>query len=567
MGVDISRKDIEKFINIVNEQSKRIESLEKEVRILKTKKTTYQEVEEVPEEKPSKKEKSKPEKEWNISPTTIITTIGIIGVVISLVSFFMYAIANKWIGPSGQISIGVILGLILFIIGFKLYDKHQKWSITTYGGAIFIEFLSIGFGVWYYGIINEIFAFVLLLIFLVIGILLSIKYDSLILAYFAIIGGFVTPQISKMYTSPLFTILFLLILSIGVLFLSKNKNWPSLRLVSYLYLIGYEFYIYSSFGNNYYNKLSPELSIFFIILFFLIFNISSIMLSVRKDEKISMLDVVLLNLNTFITGILLETTFFNGTVEIISEKTFGLILLVFSFIFLFEVYFIKKEFSKNNNIKPTIYSLYTSGIILVNIGLILVFNDNNIWNNLAILLIPQWALYSYLSKKPNDSNFYRVFEYIFLGVTLIWWIIHIYTPYSPTDSALIIIYMTAFILILTYFVMKGVNEKVNSFVLVCLAYFYFYSLMKYVQDASNMDSNIATTILSVLWLGYTLTLYIKTRGDEHHKVTKVLSLIFLTITLLKIAFMDLTRLDGVVRIVAFMVLGILLLIGGYILKK
>jgi len=114
---------------------------------------------------------------------------------------------------------------------------------------------------------------------------------------------------------------------------------------------------------------------------------------------------------------------------------------------------------------------------------------------------------------------------------------------------------------------KDLFKEVNSFLLIFLGYTFFYPLTQYIKLVTNLSSDVTTTILSGLWLAYTLILYIKTREKEKFKILSILSLILLIITLVKIAFFDLTRLEGVVKIIGFIVFGILLLIGGYLLKK
>jgi len=431
---------IKQLVSIVKEQNKRIDRLEKQIKTLGVDhNSSEQEVQE-----PKKKEKVKPKSKMNISPTMVITSVGIIGIVIGLISFFMYAISNNWIGPMAQISIGVITGLVLFVVGYLLYDKHQKWAITSFGGTIVVELVSVGFGVWYYNIINEIFALILLLIFLSVGIVLSLKYDSLLIAYFSIAGGIITPVVSKIYTKPMFTVIFLLLLAVGVLVLSNYKKWASLRMVSFLSIMGYEFYLFNSFHSTYKSGLSAEVSIIFLTILFLVYNISSIIFSVRQDKKISGLDITLLNINTFISAVLLTRIFFQGD-EVITRKIFGVVLLVVSFFFLIEMYYLKTKYLKNSNLKPTLYSLLSSGIILINVGLVLIFSTGNLIN-LIILALPQWLLYSYLSKSTDDEMYYSVFSYVFLAIALFWWIFYLVRlPHELAKATYVIVMMLVFL--------------------------------------------------------------------------------------------------------------------------
>lgn len=566
-----SPTNIKQLARIVREQGKQISRLTKEVKKLKSSQD-YQkhEVEEPYEEheveEPREIENVKPKSDLNISPTMIITTVGIIGIAIGLISFFKYAISNNWIGPIAQISIGVIVGFALFIAGYILYNKHQKWAITSFGGAIVVELISVGFGVWYYNIINEIFALILTLIFLSMGIVLSLRYDSLLIAYFSIGGGIITPIIAKIYTKPMFTAIFLLLFAVAVLVLSNYKKWISLRMVSFLSIVGYEFYLFNSFHSVYKSGLSAEVSIIFLTIFFLIYNLSSIIFSVRQDQKISELDITLLNLNTFFSAILLTRIFFLGE-EVVTKTIFGIILLVVSFFFLIEMYHLKTKYEENKHLKPTLYSLLSSGIILINVGLILIFFRHSLIN-LIILALPQWFLYSYLSKITKDEKYYNVFSYIFLAVALFWWVYYLVQFPGQSDKATyVMLMMLVFLVALFFSIKKDLSKVVSGFLLIFLGFTFFYPLMEYIQLITHLSGDVTTTILSGLWLVYTLTLYIKTRDKEKLKAFSTLSLIMLIITLAKIAFLDLTRLEGVVKIIGFIIFGMLLLIGGYLLKK
>ena len=69
--------------------------------------------------------------------------------------------------------------------------------------------------------------------------------------------------------------------------------------------------------------------------------------------------------------------------------------------------------------------------------------------------------------------------------------------------------------------------------------------------------------LSVLWLIYALVLFMKVESKEGKWLVGVL----LGITLIKIALRDLLYLKGVYRIIGFIIFGILLLVGGYLVNR
>ncbi len=561
-----SKREIEKIKLLLERQNSRIYALESEVKRLKGQQARTTEFEPEPEKKPAEAKivKAKPSAP-PISFTTFITVTGIIGLIIGLVSFFTYAISNKWIGHMGQIMTGIIVGLILFALGYKVYDKHPRWAIATLGGAIFVEYLAIGFGVLYYELINPFLAFFILLLFAAIGVLLSLKYNSLLLSYFAILGGFLIPVIAGLSDYPTFIFSFLVLLSSGLLVLSFYKEWVSLRIISCVFLSGYGYTFYTIIGARYIQgDLTPTASLIFLSIFFVIYNISSIIFSIKADKQISVVDVLTLNLNTFVSSIFLAYILMGDNA--VSGKVTGLILFLLSFLFLAEVYILKNHLDYKTNINPTIYSLLTSGIILLNAGMILMFGTEEI-SRIIILLLPQWVLYSYLSDKTKDSNFYKVFSYIFMGLIALWWLFNLGLVYkNVAESSIVLIAMVLTLLAALFMIKKELNKEINAVFLVIAGFVFFISLMNYLELLFSWLKTYTGAILSGMWLAYSLSLYIYTKSKEL-KELKGFALAMLIITLLKIAFMDLLNLTGLTRIVGFIIFGILLLIGGYLLRK
>ena len=131
-----------------------------------------------------------------------------------------------------------------------------------------------------------------------------------------------------------------------------------------------------------------------------------------------------------------------------------------------------------------------------------------------------------------------------------------------------IVMMLAFLISLLVFLIKGINARFIGFVFILFGYGFWYSFLTYITLLTPMSAYVRTTILSGIWLTFSLLLYIKVRHDKAAGGIKVLTLILLILTLAKIAFLDLVKLpSGLTRIIGFTVFGILLLIGGLLLKN
>ena len=144
----VTDKDI---LNKLEKQSERISLLEEHLGISHKKQKLFKDIDY--EEPKEKKESSI--KVPKLSFNQVITFIGILGIIIGAISFFFYAVANNWIGKTGQVMIGVFLGFILFGFAFALRKNKEQWSNIIFGGAYFIEYLAIGIGVLEYEVLPE----------------------------------------------------------------------------------------------------------------------------------------------------------------------------------------------------------------------------------------------------------------------------------------------------------------------------------------------------------------------------------------------------------------------------
>jgi len=497
--------------------------------------------------------------------TSVITTAGIVGLIIAFIAFFRYALVRGFIGSTARTIIGVVVGLVLFAIGMYVYDKHSKWSLISIGGAIFIEYLSFGFGVNRYHIINPYLGFAALFIFSIIGVLFSLKYKSLMLSLYSIIGGFLIPWIIYIRYE-MFLLGFYLILVLGVLYISTIENWSSLRLVSYLFLVPYQFSQFNEFGSTYYSGLGPVLSLMTAIIFFLIYNMSSIKFSLKNKTEIKVADILTLNLNSLVFAIIL----YSLIQPIMTTQQIALVLLIPSGLFLLEGYFLKTN-KDADSITTTINSIIAAGIILLNIAIaMLVGYENHTY--FIIMYAVEWVLFSLLHK-GTDDNFYNAFSKIFMIFIIVWALFHINlsSRYLPTSEATFVITIFAILVGIAYSLAKNnVEPEINAGFASIGLFAFLYTFSSYLERFIFRD-NIVSIILSFTWLVYSLALYIYAEKmqeqNEKYAGLKTLGLIFVIITLGKIAVFDLFLLTDIYRILGFAVFGVLLLIGGYILKK
>lgn len=485
----------------------------------------------------------------SISFNQVITFLGVLGIIIGAISFFFYAVANHWIGETAQVGIGVLLGFVLFALAYNLRAKKEQWSNIVFGGAYFIEYLAIGIGVLEYKVLPEILGLFLCTAFLISSFGLNFKFKSRMIGYFSLVGGYLIPFITGTYSNDLFILSFYLILSIALVLVSFKFNWADLRLVSFAFL---NLFIVSSLF-KFIDANSKIIPILFLIIIFVLYNLASLIGSLRNNNKLPILDSVVIGF--------LPLTFLSFLYAIIDIEIeyFGLIVMLLSFVYLIEIAYFKMK--KEKMTESLTYTLLSTGFITLNLGLVFLLNSIN-EDFLMVLFVVQWLLFAKLSEKMNEKSLYKFFSNAFLILTMYWYIALLRFDHGLLHATFFLGVLALIVYGFYHLFSKNIDYKINAAGFLCSGYLFIYSFFKYLAFFINSDP-FREIVLSILWLCYCLFMFSKVPSKEGKTLVGVL----LSITLIKIAFVDLLFLEGAFRIIGFIVFGILLLIGGYFIKN
>ncbi|MCH7850827.1 MAG: DUF2339 domain-containing protein [Nanoarchaeota archaeon] len=479
----------------------------------------------------------------------VITFIGVLGIIIGAISFLFYAVANNWIGETGQIIIGVTLGFILFGLASTLRKSKEQWSNIIFGGAYIIEFLTIGVGVLEYQVIPELIGILLAVAFLVSSVILSITFKSKVIAYFALVGGYLIPFITGTLKDDLFVMSFYILLSIGLVVLSFAENWYDLRLSSYVVISLFILYSFERLTSAD-NKAIPMI---FMTLIFILYKTSVLLFSTRNQKK---------EFSTFesLTVASLSILFLSFVYQLfdLPLSIYGIFVMLFSFVYMAEILYFKSQ--KSEVSKSVLHTLLSIGIITINLGFLMLINsvDKDFF---LILFAIEYVLFSIISSKAEDANFYKSYSYILLGLITFWYAFILRFETSFEHATFFIFFLLAIVISFLVLFKKNINFKVNAASFLIGGFAFIYSLYKY-SWYLGLKNEAAQIVLSILWLIYTLTMFshVETRGG------KQLAGLLLGATLIKIAFNDLLYLSGAFRIIGFILFGTLLIIGGYLIK-
>jgi uncharacterized membrane protein len=195
-----------------------------------------------------------------------LARIGVLALVIGVAFFLKFAFDNNWIGPTGRIILGIIAGLGMLGLGYYWRKRYPILTQVLSGGGVAVLYLSIFAASAIYNMIHFYVAIAFLLLVSAASAALALRYNSMALAIIGILGAFITPFTLGMGEAWQL-LAYVIVVDLGVLFLSTFRNWrwfTFLALVCSLVLFGIW---YGEFGG----KVSLTTAEVGITLIFLIF--------------------------------------------------------------------------------------------------------------------------------------------------------------------------------------------------------------------------------------------------------------------------------------------------------
>jgi uncharacterized membrane protein len=221
--------------------------------------------------------------------------VGILALALAVAFFLKYAFDNNWIGPTGRVAIGLLIGSALFPLSQGLLGRGYKYfseGITGLGAAIL--YLSIWAGWHYYALFGQAPAFAMMIVVTAVSTAVAIARNSQRIAVLALIGGVLTPTlVSTGMNAEVVLFTYLALLAAAMLVIAWRRDWkvvPPLLFVSTLvYFWGW----YSEFYHA--DELATTLA--FGTLFFAVFSSLPAIDSLRESALTGVADVILVAAN------------------------------------------------------------------------------------------------------------------------------------------------------------------------------------------------------------------------------------------------------------------------------
>jgi uncharacterized membrane protein len=229
--------------------------------------------------------------------------IGIVALLIAVSYFLKLAFDNNWIGPTGRVAIGILLGALMLPWSHWLLDRGYSYfseGIAALGEATL--FVSVWAGCQYYSLYSRTVGFAAMIAITTVMAAIAVGRDSLRIALLSLVGGLLAPILAssgKDEQVVLFT--YLLFLGAGALVIAAKKEWRSLPLIA---LIGTQVYFWGWYS-EFFQRTSPtERTVLFASLIFFLYSVLPIRTAMR-GIRLGQVDILILLANEFAYSITL----------------------------------------------------------------------------------------------------------------------------------------------------------------------------------------------------------------------------------------------------------------------
>ena len=220
-----------------------------------------------------------------------------IGLILLATAFFLkFAFDNRWIGELGRVAIGVAAGVGLNVLGYRYYRRGWRiFSQILTAGGIVLLYLSVYAAFGYYHLVTQRAAFVYLVILVAQAAGLAVLYNAQSIAVMALIGGFLAPVLLRSDRDQYRSFFgHLALLDVGAL--AMPKHWLGLNALAFG---GTHLLFWMWYWENYHpRKLAAVVT--FHTGIFLIFLLSALGRRLFRHEAATIEDLVLLPANAFV---------------------------------------------------------------------------------------------------------------------------------------------------------------------------------------------------------------------------------------------------------------------------
>ena len=507
-----------------------------------------------------------------------------VGLILFATAFFLkYAFDNRWIGELGRVAIGVAAGVALTASGLRYHKRGWRvFSQILTAGGIVLLYLSDYAAFGYYHLATQKAAFVYLAILVAEAAGLALLYDAPAIAIMALIGGFLAPVLLRSDRDQ-YRSLFGYIAALDVGALALLKHWMGLSSVAFA---GTHLLFWLWYGDNYHPRKLGAVLVFQTGVF-LIFLLAHVGRQLVRRQPTASEDLSLLNPFVFFTrfedlGLLLLNPFvFFATAYHLLDTEHHDWMGVFAIVMAL-LYAGATRALLSRSVANRTQALVMIGIALTFVTLAIPIQLRSNWITIAWSVEALAMLWAGIETKGWQLRVGAFTLFALSLVRLVLWDTPfdsraVFTPvlnkYFLSSLAVMICLFAAGVLYRRAGARKEISVPVGALIILLVAivmlwfvmsvetYTFFEaraSAQRLGEDASR-ERWLGQMALSVLWSVYAGVLTALGFLRRSPSV-RWAALALFGLTIIKVTFVDIAQLQQLYRIIAFFVLGMLLLL-------
>ncbi len=200
----------------------------------------------------------------------LLSKIGIAIVLIGVGIGAKYAIDHNLIGEVGRVLSGFAIALVLGGFAFFFRQKYRSFSAVLASGSIAVAYFMTYAAYSFYQLIPSSVAFGCLLILVLIAVFLAMYYEMAIIAHLGLLGAYILPPLVSDGSKHIsYYLLYMLIINIGMMFISIARKWPTIQ---YPIIVWTSFIFLFWFNTDFSYKTSdPSIAAPYLLAFFALF--------------------------------------------------------------------------------------------------------------------------------------------------------------------------------------------------------------------------------------------------------------------------------------------------------
>lgn len=498
--------------------------------------------------------------------TTWLVRGGILALLAGIALFLRYAYARNLIPPEARVFIVVLAGSGMVAAGIRLARrKYHLIGMGLLGGGFGTLYFAVYALMTLYKLCGAGTAFGLSILVTAAAMVLAVRMNVLLVALVGVLGGYAAPVLFSTGEKNLAGLfLYLLLLGAGVLFTARKRNWKLLNSVSFWFTV---LLFGGALARFYREQEDYPVVMLFLALFYLLFSMLPVVYNLLNRVRISVFELLQVSANGLlflIAGVLLT----RGRYDSATAALVPLGMAAFYTLLLWAGLF------RRLDDRPLLYTWLTLGAASLATAFPLALGRN--------FLVAAWAAQGvamiWIAVRVK-SPFLRFLGDVFFLLAALRWMLFELKPDFLHPSAydfdtfsgrlLTLGALTAAAFFAGRLLRSGGEDEQrsgNCFLSFGVAGLFLYLtaetwwLLRFELPSAEAGG------VSVLWGLFALAA-VAVGVVRRLRPLRRLGLILFLVTVIKIFFYDLARVDSFYRIIAFILLGVALLAGAFIYIK